>query len=209
MYSEKSLNEYCKALSSKSPAPGGGSASALVGATGAALLGKVANFTVGKEKYKDVEKEMTRILKSSEGLRENFTRLCSEDAMAYKKLSGAFKLPKDDKNRKKKIQEALKEATGVPFEICKVAHEAIKLALPVAEKGNVNLITDAGIAGLMLKCAFQSGLLNVEINLKSITDDEFIMNLRKVLEPMEKEVDAINEEVIREVESQLKGERAT
>ena len=207
MYSEKSLNEYCKALSSKSPAPGGGSASALVGATGAALLGKVANFTVGKEKYKGVEKEMTDILERSEALRENFARLCSEDAIAYKKLSDAFKLPKDDKNRKKKIQEALKEATGVPFEICKAAHEAIKLALPVAGKGNTNLITDAGIASLMLKCAFQSGLLNIEINLKSITDNEFIVNLRKVLEPMEKEVNVINEKVTEEVGDHLKGEK--
>ncbi len=204
-----SLKKYLDDLASKKPAPGGGSASALVGATGAALLGKVVNFTVGKEKYKGVEKEMTDILERSEALRENFARLCSEDATAYKKLSDAFKLPKDDKNRKKKIQEALKEATGVPFEICKAAHEGIKMALLVAQKGNVNLITDAGIASLMLRCAFQSGLLNVEINLKSITDNEFIMNLRKILEPMEKEVDAVNQEVVREVESQLKGERAT
>lgn len=205
MYSEKPLNEYCKALSSKSPAPGGGSASALVGAAGAALLGKVANFTAGKEKYKGVEKEMTRILERSGALRENFTRLCSEDAIVYKKLSGAFKLPKENGTRKKKIQEALKEATGVPFEICKAAHGAIKLALLAARKGNVNLITDSGIASLMLKCAFQSGLLNIEINLKSITDNEFIMNLRKVLEPMEKEVDAINQEVTEEVACHLRG----
>ncbi|UCD55639.1 MAG: cyclodeaminase/cyclohydrolase family protein [Candidatus Omnitrophota bacterium] len=200
------LKKYLDDLASKKPAPGGGSASALVGAAGAALLAKVANFTVGKEKYKGVEKEMAGILERSEALRENFNRLCSEDAMAYKKLSGAFKLSKEDKNRKKKIQEALKEATGVPFEICKAVHESIKMALPVAEKGNVNLITDAGIASLMLKCAFQSGLLNIEINLKSITDNEFIMNLRKVLEPMEKEVDAINEEVTEAVETHLKGE---
>ena len=115
-------------------------------------------------------------------------------------------MSKDDKNRKKRIQEALKEATGVPFEICRASHEAIKLALLAAEKGNTNLITDAGIASLMLRCAFQSGLLNIEINLKSITDNEFIVNLRKVLEPMEKEVDAINEEVTVEVEGHLKGE---
>jgi len=204
--SKDSLKSYLYDLASRKPAPGGGSAAALVGATGAALLSKVANFTVGKEKYKGVEKEMFQVLERSGMLHEDFMKLCSEDAIAYKKLSGAFKLPKDDKTRKKKVQEALKEATSVPFEICKVSHEAIKLALLAAEKGNTNLITDAGIASLMLKCAFQSGLLNIEINLKSITDNAFITNLRKILEPMGKEVDAINEEVTEEAERHLKGE---
>jgi len=204
MYSRKPLNEYCKELSSKSPVPGGGSAAALVGATGAALISKVANFTVGKEKYKGVEKEMTGVLERSELIRENFNKLCSEDAIAYKKLSDAFKAFKDDKNRKAKIQDALREAVNVPLEICKASHEAVKLALVTAEKGNPNLVTDAGIASLMLKCAFRSGLLNVEINLKSITDGKFIVDLRKILEPMENEVNAVNEEVIKKVESHLK-----
>jgi formiminotetrahydrofolate cyclodeaminase len=206
MYSEKPLHEYCKVLGSKSPVPGGGSASALVGAAGAALLAKVANFTLGKEKYKAVENEMASILGRSEALRENFTRLCSEDAVAYKKLCGAFKLPKDDKHRKDKVEAALKEATTVPFEICKASHDGIKLCISAAEKGNKNLITDSGIASLMLKCAFESGLLNVEINLKSIKDNEFIIKLRKLLESMEKEVNAAGQEVGRLVETHLEGE---
>lgn len=204
--SQETLKKYLDDLASKKPAPGGGSAAGLSGAIGAALLGKVANFTVGKEKYKNVEKEMRSILERSSILRENFGKLSSEDATAYKKLSDTFKLPGSHKNRKKKIQEALKEATVVPFEICKISHEAIKLALKAAKNGNVNLITDAGIASLALKCAFRSGLLNVGINLKSITDDEFILNLRKILEPMEKEVNAVNGEVEKMVENCMKGE---
>lgn len=191
MYSEKSIKEYLKELASKSPAPGGGSAAALVGAIGAALLSKVANFTIGNEKYKDAEKEISNILGRSEALRENFNNLCSEDATAYKKLSDAFRLPKGEE-RRKEIQSALKEALRVPLAVCKSAHEAIRLCAPLVKKGNVNLITDVGDSALMLHSAFHAALLNVEINLKGIKDNEFIIRTRKTIEPMAKEVDAVN-----------------
>ena len=136
---------------------------------------EIVNSTVPE--YKDVEKEMADILNRSETLRESFTKLCSEDVSAYKNLSCAFKLPKETatekQERKMKVQQALKEAIAVPAQVCKDAHEAIKLCLPLAQKGNVNLITDTAIASIMLKCTFQSALLNVEINLKSIKDEEF------------------------------------
>lgn len=197
------FGKYLDDLASKKPAPGGGSAAALIGATGAALLSKVANFTVGKEKYKSVEKEMRGILERSEALRGKFNKLCAEDVDAYKKLSDAFKLPKDDGARKEKVQNALKEASHVPLEVCKTAHEGMKLCLFVSQKGNINLITDTGIASLMFKCTFHSGLLNVEINLNGITDKEFINGIRKTLEPMEKEISRINDEVKKEVKKHL------
>lgn len=107
MYRDKMINEYLKKLSSGSPVPGGGSAAALVGALGAALLCKVANFTAGKEKYKNVEKEIKDILRRAEKIRKTLLNLCSEDAVAYKKLSDSFKLPKSEE-RTKKLQVALK-----------------------------------------------------------------------------------------------------
>jgi len=198
MYRE-SLKKYLDDLASRKPAPGGGSAAALAGAIGAALLSKVANFTIGKDKYKAVEQEMAGILNHCEELREDFNSLCSEDARAYKKFSDAVKLPRG-RERQKKIEQALKEATAVPLQVCKDAHRAVKLCLPLAQKGNANLITDVGIGAMLLECAFQSALLNVEINLKDIKDDRFILEVREVLEPMEKELVSINQEVSSEVE---------
>ena len=204
MYSEKPIKDYLAELASKSPVPGGGSVAALISGTAAALLGKVANFTVGKERYKAVEPEMTEVLSRMEGLVRDCNKLCSEDAVAYKKLSEAFKLPKEDASRKERVQEALKEAIAVPFEICRKAHEGAKLCLPVAEKGNPNLMTDTGIASLMFECAFQSALLNVEINLGSIKDEGFILETRKVLEPLGMEMARITGEVKGKVERVLK-----
>lgn len=198
MYKD-TLKKYLDDLASRKPAPGGGSAAALAGALGAALISKVANFTVGKDKYKAVEDEMQQILKRSQQLSQRFNELCSDDALAYKEFSEAVNLPKETaeqkKERQEKLQQALRGAAAVPLEICRLAHDAIKLCLPLAQKGNVNLITDVGIASLMLTCAFESALPNVEINLKSIKDEKFILEVREVLEPLEKEIAAVNQEV--------------
>lgn len=202
MYSEKRVKDYLKELASKSPVPGGGSAAALVGAIGIALLSKVANFTIGKEKYKDVETKMQEILKCSDGLLDCCSKLCSDDAKAYKKLSEVFKLPKGNE-RQEKLQVALKEAMAVPLDICKSSYEAMKQCVSLAKKGNINLITDVGDATLMLDSAFQSALLNVEINLKSIKDKELVVNTRRIIEPMEREIAAIKDEVKSEVRKYL------
>jgi len=165
MYSETKIGDYLNALASKAPAPGGGSVAALVGAIGCATLAKVANFTIGKEKYKAHEKEMIDILKRLDELRGDFNDLCGEDAKAYNKLSTAFKLAKGEE-RDTKIQAALKEAIRVPLEIAKKAQDAMKLTPIVEKKGNRNLITDTKIAALLFKCAFEGAVLNVEINKK-------------------------------------------
>ncbi len=184
MYGEKAINEYLKELASNLPVPGGGSAAALVGAAGVACLAKVVNFTVGKEKYKSVEKEMANILKRLEVLKEDFIRLCSEDAIAYKRLSEAFKA-QEKKERTGAIQNALKEAAKVPLLVCRSAHEAIKFCPGIREKGNKNLVSDVDCATSMLKCAYESGRINVEVNLKSIKDKRWVEQTRKALETME------------------------
>ena len=184
MYENKSLNEYLTELASNKPVPGGGSAAALVGAIGIACLTKVVSFTIGKEKYKSVEKEMKDFLNKLEILYGSFMKLCSEDAKAYKKLSDAFKMPKGEE-RDKKVQETLKEAMDVPLEICKNAYESISLCPAVREKGNKNLTSDVDCAIRMLKCAYQSAVVNVEINLKDVKDKEFVNRTRKTLKIME------------------------
>ena len=193
------LKRYLDDLASRKAAPGGGSAAALTASTGVSLISMVANFTLGKEKYKSVEDEIKAVLSSSESLRERLLNLVDQDVAAYRKISGAYKLPKDSAGDKRKQEEAiqvgLREALAPPFKVCKLCHQAIKLCPVLAEKGNVNLISDVGVAVNFLESAFQSALLNVEINLKYIKDQEFIVEVRKILKPMEEEVAAINQEV--------------
>jgi len=200
-YSKESITKYLDDLSSSSPVPGGGSVAGITGALGAGLISKVTNLTIGKEKYKEVEEKMKSILDRATKFREDFCKLAEEDAKAYKELSSVFKLPKED--RKGKLQKALKDAADVPLKICKLSDDAIKLCLPLIQKGNKNLITDTGIASLMLKSAFESALLNVEINLKSLKDPDFILNVEKTLKPLEENINTINEEVTKEVEIYL------
>ena len=197
----QSITQYLKELSSNAPSPGGGSVAGITGALGAGLICKVANFTIGKEKYEDSEEEMTYILNQATKLTDDFYKLSIEDAKAYKKLSSVFKLPKE--RRKDKLPNALKEAIEVPLDICKLSHDGIKLCLPLTYKGNKNLITDVGIASLMLKCAFDSALLNVEINLKGIKDPDFILKIWDILKPIEENIDSLNGAVMREVEIHL------
>ena len=198
MYQD-ALKKYLDDLASRKPAPGGGSAAALTAATGAALISMVANFTIGKEKYKSVEDEIKDVLSQAESLRQKLINLVDEDVTAYKKISAAYKLPKDNPEDKRKrneaIQQGLKEALAPPLEVCRCCHSASKLCSPLAEKGNLNLISDVGVAVALLDSAFHSALLNVEINLKSIKDDKFILEIREILEPMEKELAVISQEV--------------
>ena len=203
MYSESTIRDYLNELASRSPVPGGGSAAALIGAVGCALLSKVANFTIGKEKYKIAEEEMKTTLKLAEDFRENFLKLCSDDAKAYKILSDAFKLPKGS-SRDEKVEAALKEALKVPLEVCKTSRDAIKLCVPLAKKGNVNLITDAGDGSLALNAAFETALLNVEINLKCIKDEKFKSQIREMVRPMRKEVKRVNQKTAKLVEGEVR-----
>ena len=96
------------------------------------------------------------------------------------------------------------EAMLVPLEVCEKTHEAMKLCMPLAKKGNINLITDVGDAAIMLEAAFQSAILNVEINLKAITDEKFVRGVREKLEPIAKEITAVKNKVKTEVEKHLK-----
>ena len=203
MYRETKIADYLNALASKAPAPGGGSVAALTGAMACAMLAKVLNFTVGKERYKDVEMEMADILKRAGKLGDECNKLCSDDAVAYRKLSEAFKLPKES-GREERLQNAYKEAMEVPLKVCRNAHEGIKLCPAVVKKGNTNLITDTGIASLLFECAFRSAALNVDVNLKGIKDESFVRGIRDTIDKMQKEVVEINQKVEDRVESYLK-----
>ena len=200
MYCEGKFKKYLDDLAAKKPAPGGGSAAAAVGALGVSLLSMVANFTIGKEKYKDVEPEIQEILSSSEKLRAQLQKLVEEDIAAYQDVSAAYKMPKeteqDKKTRTEAIQTALKGAMAVPLAICRNLFEAMKLCEPLLENGNVNLVSDVGVAAEFIAAGFTSALLNVEINLSGIKDSGLITNIRQELAPKEKQIQVMREKVI-------------
>ena len=178
MLCEKTIYQFIDELASNSPAPGGGSVAALSGALGTALTSMVSNLTIGKKKYANVELEMKSILTKSEELRKTFTSLIDKDTEAFNKVMEAYSLPKDTDDqralRTAAIQEATKEATLVPLRVMKLVVDALALTKVIAEKGNTNSITDAGVGALMLHAAAEGAALNVLINLNSINDQEFV-----------------------------------
>ncbi|HXG01759.1 MAG TPA: cyclodeaminase/cyclohydrolase family protein [Bacteroidota bacterium] len=178
MPNKKTLSGFLDEIASSSPAPGGGSVAALAGALGAALTSMVCNLTIGKKKYAGVEEEMRRILKQSEELRTQFTALMDRDTDAFNKVMEAFGLPKDSEAqralRDAAIVAATKEATLVPLEVMKHCIDGLALAQKVAAQGNKNSISDAGVAALMLHAGCEAAALNVRINLKSLSDVEFV-----------------------------------
>ena len=178
MLTEKTLNKFLDELASNSPAPGGGSVAALSAALGSALTSMVCNLTIGKKKYANVEGEMKHILQQSESLRHTFASLVEKDTLAFNKVMEAFGLPKETDAQKAlrsaAIEAATKEAALVPLEAMKHVIDALALAKVVAEKGNTNSLSDAGVSALMLHAATEGAALNVLINLNGIKDTEFV-----------------------------------
>ncbi len=177
MYIDQPLRHFMDKLASKSPEPGGGSVAALTGALGAALVSMVSNLTLGKEKYKDVQPQIEQLLKESEKLRDEMQGLIQKDTEAYGALSVVYKMPKstDDEKaaRALKMQEALKEACKVPFEIGLKSLDVARLAERAAAIGNVAAVSDAGVAVLLAQACAQSAALNVKININSIKDEPY------------------------------------
>src|SRR5579872_1595797 len=153
MYLEQPLQQYLDDLASANSTPGGGSASAISGAMGAALASMVARLTIGKANYADVEEEISGILQQTEQLRERFQQLMLEDIAAYGKLSATFKLPRTtDEERAARtlaIQEQLVEAALVPLEMVESAAELVKYCQRIAEIGNKNVLSDIATGALL------------------------------------------------------------
>jgi formiminotetrahydrofolate cyclodeaminase len=177
MYIDQPIRHFTDKLASKSPEPGGGSVAALTGALGAGLVSMVANLTLGKEKYKDVQPQIEQLLKESEKLRAELQDLIQKDTEAYGALSAVYKMPKNTDAEKaartEKMQVALKIACQVPFDIGLKSLDIAKLAQRAADIGNVGAVSDAGVAVLLAQACAQSAALNVKINVNSIKDTAY------------------------------------
>jgi formiminotetrahydrofolate cyclodeaminase len=177
MIKQSAIDKFLDELASSNATPGGGSAAAIVGAMGAALVAMVCHLTIGKKKYAEVEEEMKAVLTEAEALRHRLTGMIEDDVQAFDAVMGAYGMPKetdaDKEKRSAAIQDALKLATDVPLRCCHAAREVIDLAAKASDKGNLNVISDAGVAVLAAYAALRSAALNVYTNAKMITDKSF------------------------------------
>ena len=191
MYINESINKYLNDLAARQPTPGGGSAAALAGALGAALLEMVCNFTAGNKKYKDVEALVNGHMASLKQIREEFMALIDEDVKVYSNIRAAFKT-KDEKI----IDKALKDGYYISLKICGLSKLCVEIAAALSEKGNINLVSDAGCAAELAKSSFNSGVFNCEINFKGIKDALFKEKERLVLSALKKDMDNLYKKAI-------------
>ncbi|MDI6707994.1 MAG: cyclodeaminase/cyclohydrolase family protein [Candidatus Thermoplasmatota archaeon] len=192
MLAEKSIEELLNELASSAPAPGGGSAAALSGALGSALLAMVCRVTIGKKGYEGVAVGLENILKDLENARKKLTGLITEDAIAFDRVAHTYK----EGGSKESIESALKHATLIPLEVMRLSFATLKLAKEVAEKGNPSAISDTGCACLCLESALKCAELNIKINLSSIADRNFIAETKKEVEKLISDSEALKEEIM-------------
>lgn len=181
---QQTCGGFLDALASKAPVPGGGGASALVGALGAALCTMVGNYTVGKKKYAQVEDDVKNLMAKAEDLRARLLALVDVDAAAFEPLSKAYAIPKEDPGREQVMEACLRDAAATPMEILRLSCEAIDLHSEMLEKGSVIMLSDVGTGVIFCQSALQGAALNVKANTKSMTD-------RAYAQALNDEVDAL------------------
>jgi formiminotetrahydrofolate cyclodeaminase len=180
MTTNSSIVTFLDDLASERPTPGGGGAAAVCGAIGAALVSMVANLTIGKKNYEAVWEDLEAVNAKAEALRAELTGAIEADAVAFNSVMAAYGLPRATEEEKAKraasIQAALKDATLAPLRAVRACFEVIRLSAAAAEKGNLNVISDAGVAALAANAGLRSAALNVFVNAKAIKDRDFAEN---------------------------------
>ena len=209
LFSNSTCADFVAALGTKSPVPGGGGASALVGAVGVSLGNMVASLTIGKKKYAAVEAEMLALQEAAERLQGELLALIQRDAEVFAPLAAAYRLPKDsdaEKAHKAQVMEAaLREACSVPLELMQKCAEAIVLLETAAVKGNSLAISDAGVGAAFCKAALIGASLNVSINTKAMHDRAYADRLNVMADTLYAEYEERAERIINDVKKRLRG----
>lgn len=176
------LEPFLDQLASSEPVPGGGSVAALSSALAAALGAMVANLTIGKKNYEEVSEQMQLIAEKMSTQKAHFVNMIDKDANSFDSVMKAFKLPKDTDEEKvirtQAIQEGMKYAATVPFEVAEVTYLLFDDLKDLVLLGNKNAQTDALVATMMARTSILSALYNVKINLESIKDEQFVSDMR-------------------------------
>jgi len=202
------VKDFIEEVSVDSPAPGGGSVAAMSGSLAAALTSMVCNLTVGKKGYEDVYDMLDATAVSSQQLLKDLLIAIDKDTEAFNEVLNAMRLPKKTEEEKAKRKEAIQTgyqvASRVPLRTAERCLETIDLAARAVARGNVNSVSDAGVAALMGYAGLIGAILNVKINLPSITDEAFNAEMRQNLDTMSEEgrekLDTILQEVLKKIE---------
>lgn len=191
---QHTYESFAEALAAKEPVPGGGGAAALTGALGVALCSMVGNYTKGKKTYAAVEDDVRRMLAEARDVRLRLLRLVQEDAHAFRPLSRAYAIPRDNPLRAQILEEATKGACAAPLEMMRQVAKAIALLEEMGEKGSRMLVSDVGCGALLCRAAMEAASLNVFVNTKTLQDRDFA-------ERTEAECDALLDEYVPRAEA--------
>jgi methenyltetrahydrofolate cyclohydrolase len=201
MITRRPVETFLDELASAAPTPGGGSAAALIGAMGAALLSMVCSVTLGKKGQEAVESDMKAVRDESERLRARLTAMVAEDIAAFDGLMAAYRLPKSSDEQKSRraesIQLNLRAATETPLACARACAEVVGLSRRAAEKGFAGVVSDAGVGVLAAHSALRSAALNVYINAPSLKDRAYataaITEVESLIERCARESEAVFE----------------
>ena len=187
-----SLEQWLDDLASEAPAPGGGAAAALAAAAGAALVEMVCNLTVGKPAFAEHEERLIEARARAGARRAEALALADEDAEAFSAVIAAYRLPREtdeDKSaRSAQIQAALAHAADVPRRTAVAAGDVLDLAESIVDRSNPNVISDVAAAAASARAALATAVVNIEINITSITDPPLIEELREAVSRIERDL---------------------
>ena len=207
-FEERPLRELCASLASPDPTPGGGTASAAAGALGASLVSMVCALTLSKEKFRDAHEALSPVAAEAAESLSRLLRLMDLDSEAFEAMAAARRLPKETEEEKSRraeaIQASARRAAEVPMETARAAANLLSRLPMVAEKGNPNAASDAGVAALLLAASAEGALLNVGINLSSISDASFVGEMEKETASISQEVERLRAQTIAAVRKSFK-----
>jgi len=180
----RTLQNFMNELSSKNTVPGGGGASALIGAVGVSLCSMVANLTLGKPQYAMYQEDIEVILVRTEKSVERLLHLIHKDAEVFEPLSVAYYIPQDNPNREQILEQALITASSVPMEILEEIYQIIDIMEQLLVKGSKLAISDVGVAASACRSALEGAIMNVYINTKLMKNKEYALGLNAKAEAM-------------------------
>ncbi len=206
------VNTFLDELASKSPAPGGGSVSALAGANGCSLILMVGNLTVGKKKFKaldeNTQNEYLKNLEIFKSAKEEFSDLIDKDTDSFNALMAAFQLPKETPEQIEYRQEEIDKATlgciKIPLKVSALGLTCLRSVEPLIPNSNQNTISDQGVSVLMFYSAIQGAAMNVLINLPGVTEESMKKEFKKTIDDIIKETEVIKDKLLEEVMYLLK-----
>ena len=201
------LSAFANETASESPAPGGGSVAAYIGALGAALAAMVANISSHKKGWDDRWEEFSGWAEKAQKFKKELLLLVDQDTNAFNALMGAFALPKSSDaekfTRAKAIQEATKAAIEIPYQVMQKAYLSMETIRAMAEIGNPNSVSDAGVGAICARSAVMSAFLNVRINASSIEDKLYIKEILTRAEEIQKKAMALETDILKLVDEKI------